>query len=603
MSQSTPNVSTAMGELDPLIGRTISGRYRVHALIGQGGMGKVFEAQQIPLGRSVALKVLSTTQKTESDAEFQQRFLHEASILAKLKSPNTVTIFDYGRDGNIFFIAMELVAGKPLDRVLRETPIIAPPHALGIALQIARSLREAHTLGVVHRDLKPANVLIAQTIDGEEHVKVLDFGLAKRLTVSLEDTNRNVVPGSPKYMAPEVIRQEAVDGRADIYALGILLYQMLIGRVPFDAENPLDILLQHVRNAPMPISQAAPNLRIPPALEQLVMRCLEKQPSQRFATMQELIDGLRAVAQTIGLHGDMHSGLSMFPSGQPTSAGGVLSPSGRPGGPHSGAPRKSDAPRLRLDVLDATPSHTKMRASALARKSVLPLAIATACGLAGAFGVWLLVEPASPEAPGATALPAPPEPAAPAPVAPSTPAPPRAEAEEPDMEFTTDQVAEHDKPAPPARPPASSPSMPASSAAAATAPSAPLPSITVTARSIPTGAAVMVRGTRMGLTPVTFKLQDASATAGNVLVLTFQLAGYESETVRHTINGSTALIDTVLQKKADQVEEPAESDETEAEPEPEPTDEDALRQLGERAKELEKVEPVLKITETPGQQP
>src|SRR5687768_8914997 len=147
MSQSTPRFSGAMGELDPLIGRTISGRYRVHALIGQGGMGKVFEAQQIPLGRSVALKVLSTSQTTESDVEFQQRFLHEAAILAKLKSPHTVTIFDYGRDGNTFFIAMELVSGKPLDRVLRETPILVPAHAIGIALQIARSLREAHTLG------------------------------------------------------------------------------------------------------------------------------------------------------------------------------------------------------------------------------------------------------------------------------------------------------------------------------------------------------------------------------------------------------------------------------------------------------------------------
>ena len=213
-------------------------------------------------------------------------------------------------------------------------------------------------LGVVHRDLKPANVLVAQTVDGEEHVKVRDFGLAKRLSVTLEDTNRNVVPGSPKYMAPEVIRQENVDGRADIYALGILLYQMLIGRVPFDAENPLDILLMHVRQAPMPISQAAPQQRIPQVLEHLVMRCLEKQPAQRYATMQELIEGLRIVAQTTGISGDM-GGLSARPPTHTTSSGGTLSPNGRASAPGAGssskAPRKSDAPRLRLDLFDATP--------------------------------------------------------------------------------------------------------------------------------------------------------------------------------------------------------------------------------------------------------
>jgi serine/threonine-protein kinase len=483
--------------------------------------------------------------------------------------------------------------------VLRETPLLVPAHAVSIALQIARSLREAHTLGVVHRDLKPANVLIA-VVDGDEHVKVLDFGLAKRLTVSLEDTNRNVVPGSPKYMAPEVIRQENVDGRADIYALGVLLYQMLIGRVPFDAENPLDILLAHVRQQPMPISQAAPNLRIPPQLEQLVMRCLEKQPAQRFANMQELIDALRSVAAITGVHGDMHVPMSMFPPSHTTSSGGTLSPSGRAGSP-SGTPsnpaqhRKSEGPRLRLDLFDATPSHTKMKASALAKKSVLPIVIAVGCALIGALGVWLIVDPAKVEQRiNATPLPAPDEPppsaatgaqpAAPVP-APSAPAAqPAAPAEAPVMDFT-DQLLEA-APSKPARP------APSSAASAPATSNAPVPSITVTARSIPTGAAVMVRGTRMGLTPVTFRFQDPSAIVGNTLTLTFHLAGHQNETVRHTITGPSALIDTVLESN-----EPA----AEEEPTEEADPDQALHDLQERARELESPEgdPVLKITETP----
>jgi serine/threonine-protein kinase len=412
--------------------------------------------------------------------------------------------------------------------------------------------------------------------------------LAKRLSVTLEDTNRNVVPGSPKYMAPEVIRQENVDGRADIYALGILLYQMLIGRVPFDAENPLDILLAHVRQQPMPISQAAPNLRIPPQLEQLVMRCLEKQPAQRFANMQELIDGLRSVAAVTGLHGDMTMPMSMFPPSHTTSSGGTLSPSARPGTQSNPAQhRKSEAPRLRLDLFDATPSHTKMKASALAKKSVLPIVIAVGCALIGALGVWLLVDPAKVEPRiNATPLPLPDEPppsaiTTPVPAPATPPAQPTAPAEAPVMDFT-DQVLEA-APSKPARPAPSGAAAPATS-------TVPVPSITVTARSIPTGAAVVVRGTRMGLTPVTFRFQDPNAIIGNTLTLTFVLAGHKNETVRHTITGPSALIDTVLESNEPEAEE---------EPSEEADPDQALQDLGERARELEETEPVLKITETP----
>ena len=178
---------------DPLIGRTISGRYRVHSVLGQGGMGTVYQAQQIPLGRAIAVKVLSAGQV---EPGFHKRFFQEAAILAKLKSPNTVTVFDYGRDEDIYFIAMELVSGQPLDRVLDDEGALAVPRALGIAQQVCRSLREAHAQGIVHRDLKPGNIVLTRGEDDEELVKVLDFGLAKRVNRASDDTQRDTVPAA-----------------------------------------------------------------------------------------------------------------------------------------------------------------------------------------------------------------------------------------------------------------------------------------------------------------------------------------------------------------------------------------------------------------------
>ena len=288
-----------MKELDPLIGTTVSGRYRVHTLIGQGGMGKVFQAQQIPLNRAVALKVLEAGRV---DAGFHRRFFQEAAILAKLKSRHTVTIYDYGRDGDLYFIAMELATGGTLGQLMAKEGPFTVPRALQIAQQICRSLREAHGQGVIHRDLKPGNVVITQSEDGEEIVKVLDFGLAKRLDrhsveeLRDEDTDNDTVPGSPKYMAPEVIRQQAIDGRTDIYGLGVMLYQMLCGVVPFDRENPMDILVAHLHEAPKPLREVKPELKLPEAVEALVMRCIEKAPEARYPDVQTLLDALRTVS-------------------------------------------------------------------------------------------------------------------------------------------------------------------------------------------------------------------------------------------------------------------------------------------------------------------
>ncbi|MGZ3423910.1 MAG: serine/threonine protein kinase, partial [Polyangiales bacterium] len=194
---------------DPLLGRSINDRFKVTGLIARGGMGKVYKAEQAPLGRVCAIKVLNPNYSGEHDPEFHKRFFLEASISSKLTHPNTVTIFDYGRtDDNIYYMAMEFLEGRTLHRALREEGPFIEERATHIARQICRSLREAHSLGVIHRDLKPANVYLIEHGDETDFVKVLDFGLVKNIddTKGEDLTQTGLFMGSPKYMAPEQIR-------------------------------------------------------------------------------------------------------------------------------------------------------------------------------------------------------------------------------------------------------------------------------------------------------------------------------------------------------------------------------------------------------------
>jgi serine/threonine-protein kinase len=285
----------AQGGPDPLIGRMINDRYKVIALIARGGMGKVYSGEQAPLGRKVALKVLHPNYQGGHDPDFHRRFFLEAATCAKLTHPNTVTIYDYGRtDDDIYYIAMELLEGRTLHRALREDGPIAPARALHIARQVCRSLREAHAIRVVHRDLKPANVFLCRRDDDSDFVKVLDFGLVKNTEETAEDlTQTGLFMGSPKYMAPEQIQGERADGRVDIYALGVILYEMLTGKVPFDRPNSVNILMAHVHDAPPPFDHINPEHQIPRALEAVVLRCLAKQPTDRFATMDQVLAALK----------------------------------------------------------------------------------------------------------------------------------------------------------------------------------------------------------------------------------------------------------------------------------------------------------------------
>jgi hypothetical protein len=288
--------ATKSGAPDPLIGRVIADRFRITSLLARGGMGKVYKAEQAPLGRVCALKVLNPNYNGDADPEFHRRFFREASITAKITHPNSVTIFDYGKtDDDIYYMAMEFLDGQTLHHALREVGTMHEDRVGRIAQQMCRALREAHTHDVIHRDLKPANIFLSRHGDDEDFVKVLDFGLVKHLSERPEEqlTQTGLFMGSPKYMAPEQIQGGHVDARTDVYSLGIMMYEMLAGKVPFERPTSVNILMAHVGEPPPPMRAVNPNLICSPAFEDLVMCCIAKDPAQRFTTMDHVLQAIK----------------------------------------------------------------------------------------------------------------------------------------------------------------------------------------------------------------------------------------------------------------------------------------------------------------------
>jgi serine/threonine protein kinase len=279
---------------DPLIGIEIDGRFRIERVLGEGGMGKVYRAVQLSVDRPVALKVLHRA--VGKNKEFIQRFLREARVISGFKHPNIVTLVDFGQDPHhdLLYLVMEMLDGGDLAGLL-ERGRLRVALAVEIALQVCAALSEPHANGVVHRDLKPENLMLVVTSDGSLQVKVLDFGIAQAVGGDTKLTKTGMVYGTPKYMAPEQAKGAEMTGRTDIYALGIILFQMLVGQAPFDGDTAMQIALAQVQSPAPQVRDLLGPEDVPESLVHLVGDMLRKAPDQRPSSVLEVRDRLEAV--------------------------------------------------------------------------------------------------------------------------------------------------------------------------------------------------------------------------------------------------------------------------------------------------------------------
>jgi serine/threonine-protein kinase len=330
---------------DPFVGRVIDGRYEIQARIGEGGMGVVYKARQISIDRVIALKMLNA--QMAQDQTWVQRFYNEAKACSRLQHPNTIRMFDFGQtqDGRLF-MTMEFLDGVSLRDALQRGPV-APQRVVKIMIQCCASLAEAHSIGIIHRDIKPDNVFLLNMAGSPDFVKLLDFSVAKLLEGDRMKTQAGVVFGTPQYMSPEQGRGLPLDARSDLYALGILAFEMLTGNVPYNDDNPMTVIQMHLHGQvpPMPDS-------VPYSVQAVVRRAMEKDPGRRYQSAGEMMQHcqqvfaeLNAGAVSVGGGGvprTMIAGMSQPPQ-QPQYGGPPQMPmDGPPGYPQQ--PQQGFAP-------------------------------------------------------------------------------------------------------------------------------------------------------------------------------------------------------------------------------------------------------------------
>jgi eukaryotic-like serine/threonine-protein kinase len=270
-------------------GDIVDGRYRILSRLGAGGMADVFLAEDEQLGRQVALKLLH--RRFSADPGFVERFRREAQAAASLQHPNVVSVFDRGAYDDTYYIAMEYLPGRTLKQLIREEAPLDPIRAIDLTIQILKAARFAHRRGVIHRDLKPHNVIV----DDNDHAKVTDFGIARAGASDMTETGS--IMGTAQYLSPEQAQGQAVGESSDLYSIGIVLYEMLTARLPFDAESAVTIALKHVSEAPVPPAQLNP--AVPASLNQAVMWSLNKNPADRPADADQFITVLEGIREQI----------------------------------------------------------------------------------------------------------------------------------------------------------------------------------------------------------------------------------------------------------------------------------------------------------------
>ncbi|HYJ84650.1 MAG TPA: serine/threonine-protein kinase [Pyrinomonadaceae bacterium] len=314
---------------DPLLGHTLDEKYRLEERLGVGGMGTVYRARHLLIDRPVAVKVLN--QRFVEDEAARTRFSREARACGRLQHVNAVTVTDFGQshDGYVYLV-MELLEGRTLREVLAKEAPLDAARAVALMLQISAAVAAAHEAGIIHRDLKPANVFIVQRTDVPAVVKVLDFGIAKLAADSLDEDDRMTLTqfgamiGTPRYMSPEQCDGAELTPAADVYSLGVILYEMLTGAVPFSGTTPLAIAMKHTSELPRSPREIVAS--IPPALEELVLHTLEKNPQNRPPDAEAFGRELLETADRLGLE---HAAIVTSPNIAALRNAGTESPSGR----------------------------------------------------------------------------------------------------------------------------------------------------------------------------------------------------------------------------------------------------------------------------------
>ena len=297
------NVDVEQGKVDPLVGQLVDGKYRIQEKIGGGGMGIVYKATHELMGRTVAMKLLHRHLMTgEGEQQFLDRFRTEARAASLIEHPNAVTIHDFGMHEIGPYLIMQYVEGPSLRSIVRADGALEISRILLLMIQVCSAVHEAHRLGIVHRDLKPDNIVVTRRSNGEERAIVLDFGIAKMIGSDGDNmaiTKTGNILGTPQYMAPEQVRGAgALEPRSDLYTLGIILYELCTGKVPFDSDSAIGLMMKHLNDRPPPFRTVVPGTIVPSDLEEVVLQALEKEPENRQPTVRALGEQLEAIART-----------------------------------------------------------------------------------------------------------------------------------------------------------------------------------------------------------------------------------------------------------------------------------------------------------------